>query len=131
MVSVQVSIDLPIFQSRRKAPDIAARLAQIEQANNLKEEAVRQHIAEARAAWADWEAAENRLKRFDQSLLPLAAERAKTALAAYRGGRGDLNAVLTARRDELDLKLQQVQLQADRSLAYAQLLYFLHQEVAK
>ena len=94
MVSVQVSIDLPIFQSRRKQPDIASKLALVEQARAIEEDAIRQHVAEARAALADWDAATDRLKRFDDSLLPLARERAKTALAAYRGGRGDLAAVL-------------------------------------
>ncbi len=131
MISVQVSIELPIFQSRRKNPDIASKMAQAEQARELREDAIRQHVAEARAAWSDWQAADNRLKRFDQSLLPLAAERVKTALAAYRGGKGDLAGVLSARRDELDLRMQQLQLQSDQALAYAQLLYFSHGEGGK
>jgi len=125
MVSVQVSLDLPLFQRNRQDRDIAARAAQIDQAQQLKDDAIRQHLAEARAAWAEWEAANSRLKLFDESLLPLAQERVKTALAAYRGGRGDLAAVLMARRDVLDLKLQQAQLAQDGGLAYAQLLYFL------
>jgi outer membrane protein TolC len=65
------------------------------------------------------------LKRFDESLLPLSHERTLAALAAYRGGRADLASVLQARRDELDLKLQSLQLIADQARAYAQLLYFL------
>jgi outer membrane protein TolC len=50
------------------------------------------------------------------------------ALAAYRGGQGTLAAVLEARRAELDLRLQQLQLAAEQGRAYAQLLYFLPQE---
>lgn len=128
MISVQVSVDLPIFQSRRKSPDIAAKVAQMQQARQLKEDAIRQYVAEARAMPAEWDAADSRLKRSDESLLPLARERARTALAAYRGGKGELAAVLSARRDELDLKMQQLQLQSDQALAYAQLLHFVHPE---
>jgi len=131
MISVQVSVELPIFQSRRKAPDVASKMAQAQQARELREDAIRQHVAEVRAVWAEWEAADSRLKRFDQSLLPLADERVKTALAAYRGGKGELSAVLQARRDELDLKMQQLQLQSEQALVYAQLLYFSHDEGGK
>ena len=131
MISVQVSVQLPIFQSTRKAPDVAAKMAQAQQARELREDAIRQHVAEVRAVWAEWQAADSRLKRFDQSLLPLADERVKTALAAYRGGKGELSAVLQARRDELDLKMQQLQLQSEQALAYAQLLYFSHEGDSK
>jgi hypothetical protein len=68
---------------------------------------------------------------FDESLLPLAHKRINLALAAYRGGRGELTPVLDARRTELDLRLQQLQLSADQGLAYAQLLYFLPGEPTK
>ena len=36
--------------------------------------------------------------------------------------------VLDARRSELELKLQQLQLTADQARAYAQLIYFLPEE---
>jgi len=125
MISVQVSIDLPLFQKNRQSRDLSAKLALVEQARDLKEDAIRQHLAEAQAVSADWDAATSRLKRFDESLLPLSQQRAEAALAAYRGGRGDLTPVLQARRDDLDIKLQQLQLTAEQARAYAQLLYFL------
>lgn len=128
MLSVQVSIDLPLFQAKRQGRSIAARLAQVEQARALREEALRQHLAEARATWADWEAATARLQRFDETLLPLSRERSQLALAAYRGGQGPLAAALEARRVEIELRLQQLQLAAEQGSAYAQLLYFLPQE---
>jgi outer membrane protein TolC len=131
MISVQVSIDLPLFQKNRQNRELAAKLALVEQARDVREDAIRQHLAEAQAASADWDAATSRLKRFDESLLPLSKQRAEAALAAYRGGRGDLTPVLQARRDELDIKLQQLQLTGDQARAYAQLLYFLPAEALK
>lgn len=128
LLSVFVSIDLPIFQTNRQDRGIAAKFAEVERARALKEDALRQHVAEANAAWSDWEAATSRIKRFDDTLLPLTRERTQLALAAYRGGQGPLTAVLEARRIEIDLRLQQLQLAAEQGRAYAQLLYFLPKE---
>ena len=128
MVSLQVSIDLPLFADRRQNRDAAAKLAQVEQARALREDALRLHLAEATAARTDWEAASARIKRFDDALLPLARVRMTLALAAYRSGSGTLAAALEARRMELDLRLQKLQLAADQGRAYAQLIYFLPEE---
>lgn len=128
MLSVQVSIDLPLFQANRQDRSVAAKMAQVEQARALREDALRQHQAEAQAIWSDWTAATARLQRFDDTLLPLSRERTQLALAAYRGGQGPLAAALEARRVEIELRLQQLQLAAEQGRAYAQLLYFLPQE---
>lgn len=128
MLSVQLSIDLPLFQSNRQDRSVAAKMAQVEQARALREDALRQHLAEAQATWSDWEAATARLQRFDDTLLPLSRERTQLALAAYRGGQGPLATALEARRIEIELRLQQLQLAAEQGRAYAQLLYFLPQE---
>ncbi|MGE0559064.1 MAG: TolC family protein [Burkholderiales bacterium] len=128
MLSVQVSIDLPLFQANRQDRSVAAKMAQVEQMRALREDALRQHVADAKASWSDWEAASERLQRFDNALLPLARERTQLTLAAYRGGQGPLSAVLEARRIEIDLRLQQLQLAAEQGRAYAQLLYFLPKE---
>jgi outer membrane protein TolC len=131
MLSLQVSIDLPLFADRRQNREATARAAQVEQARALREDALRQHLAEAAVAQVEWEAATARLKRFDDDLLPLTRDRTRLALASYRGGFGALSAVLEARRAELDLRLQKWQLAAEQGRAQAQLLYFLPEESVK
>ena len=131
MLSVQVSIDLPLFADKRQHREAAARAAQVEQARALREDALRQHRAEAAAAQAEWDVASVRLKRFDEALLPLARDRVTLALAAYRGGLSPLATVLEARRMEIDLRLQKLQLAAEQGRARAQLTYFLPEEAAK
>lgn len=131
MVSVQVSIDLPLFADRRQNREAASRLAQVEQARALREDALRQHLAEAATAQLEWEAATARLKRFDDALLRLARDQVTIALAAYRGGLSTLATVLEARRAEIDLRLQKLQLAAEQGRARAQLMYFLPVEHAK
>ncbi len=131
MLGLQISIDLPLFAERRQNREAVARTAQVTQAHALREEALRQHIAEATVAKVEWDAAHARVQRFDDALLPLARNNVAIALAAYRGGLSPLAPVLEARRAELDLRLQKLQLQAELGRARAQLVYFLPEEAAK
>lgn len=131
MVSVQISIDLPLFADRRQNREAASRIAQVEQSRALREDAQRQHLADAATAQVEWEAATARIQRFDDALLRLARDQAAIALAAYRGGVSTLAVVLEARRAEIDLRLQKLQLAAEQGRARAQLLYFLPEEQSK
>lgn len=131
MLNVQISIDLPLFADKRQNREAAARAAQVEQARALREDALRLHRAEAAAAQAELDTATARLKRFDDSLLPLARDNAAVALAAYRGGLSSLATVLEARRMEIELRLQKLQLAAEQGRARAQLMYFVPEESVK
>ncbi|HEX9391718.1 MAG TPA: TolC family protein [Usitatibacteraceae bacterium] len=125
MVSIGVRIDLPIFQSRRQDPAIAAKSAQLEQIRAQAEDAKRAHAADIEAMLADWNAANKRIDRYASDLLPLAHERSEAALAAYRGGRGDLTPVLEARRLEIETRMNQLTAQAEQARAWANLNFLL------
>ncbi len=121
MVSVGVTIDLPIFEQRRQDPAIAAKLALAEQTRAQAEDARRAHVAEIRASIADWEAAKERAKRYEATLVPLARERTQAALAAYRGGKADLMPLIDARKGEVETRIGGLQAQNDLARAWAQL----------
>jgi len=123
MISVMVAIDLPIARARRQDRDVASKLAEVEQARALREDALRMHQAEVRSLLADWATANHRIERFDAVLLPLARDRAAAALAAYRGGRAELGSVLEADRALTEAELARVQAQAERGRAWAGLNY--------
>lgn len=125
MVSVLFSIDLPAFGEKRIGADIAAKQAVIEQARLAREDARLAHELEAKLALADWDSATRRRANFDVALLPIADDRVNQALAAYRGGTGQLTQVLDARRGVLETRLAQLQLELDAARAWSQLLYFL------
>jgi len=128
MVTVMFSIDLPIAPGRRQDRDIAARVAELEQAEAMAEEARRMHEAEVRTALADWDAAVARLGRYDTRVLPLARDRASAALAAYRGGSGTLAGVIEASRAETEAQLARLGAEAERARAWARLAYLLPEE---
>ena len=125
MLSIGVRIDLPIFQSRRQDPAIAAKTAVSEQVRAQTEDARRSHIAEFQSLAADWESGKKRLQRYQADLLPLAHERSEVALAAYRGGRSDLAMVLEARKGEIETRLNHLQAQGDLARAWANLNFLL------
>ncbi len=125
MLSIGVRIDLPIFQSRRQDPALASKVALVEQVRAQAEDARRAHAAEIEAMLADWNAAKSRLQRYASALLPLASERTVVALASYRGGKGDLAPVLEARRGEIEIRMNQLQTEADLARAWAQLNFLL------
>ena len=126
MVSFGIVIDLPSFGQARIAPEVRARQAQREAAERNREDARRQHELEVKLALADWDAANTRRANFDDALLPLAQDRISQTLAEYKGGAGRLADVLEARRNWLETRLAQLQLEQDAARAWAQLQYFDH-----
>ena len=126
MVSFGVVIDLPSFGAQRIGAEVRAKLAQQAAAERNREDAQRQHELEAKLALADWDAANSRRANFDDALLPLAKDRIDQTLADYKGGAGKLADVLEARRQWLETRLSQLQLEQEASRAWAQLQYFNH-----
>ena len=131
MLTVMVAIDLPWRAERRQDRDIASRLAALEQVRAQKEEARRMHEAEVRGWLADYDAATRRLERYRTILLPLAGERSEAALAAYRGGRGELAAVLEAQRAIAETEIAVIGIDVERARAWANLNYLYPHEAAR
>jgi outer membrane protein TolC len=123
MVSIGLSVPLQWDQKNRQDRELAAKLAMVEQAHAQLEEATREHTAETREMLQEWQSDRDRLKRYDSSFLPLAAQRAQAAMAAYRGNTGSLNAVLEARRAEIDTRMDELRLEMDTARLWAQLNY--------
>ena len=125
MVSLNLSVPLPWDRKNRQDREVAAKLALVEKARAEREEATRMHVAEALAMLQEWRSDRERLTRYDASLLPLAAERTRASIAAYRGGGGPLAAVLEARRGEIDTRMERLRLEMGAARLWAQLTYLV------
>jgi len=110
MVSLEVRVPLPLFASQRQDPLIASKRAAAAQIEAERADALRMHTAELRKVLADWRSASDRVQRYEHDLLPLADDRAEAALAAYRGGRGDLQATLGAFDNAIDQRVAYTEL---------------------
>jgi outer membrane protein TolC len=123
MISINLSVPLQWDQKNRQDRDLAAKLALVEQARAQTEEMTREHAAEIRGMVIEWQSNRERLTRHDESLIPLASERTRAALAAYRGGAASLTTVLEARRGEIDARMERLRLAMDTARLWAQLNY--------
>src|SRR5437763_3543225 len=121
MISVNVSVPLQWDQKNRQDREVAAKLAMLDQARAEREDMLRAHTAEVRAMIAEWENDRERSARYARELLPLAAERTQATLGAYRGAKASISDVLLARRNEIDVRLQALQLEMDTARLWAQL----------
>lgn len=121
MISVGVSIPLQWDQKNRQDRELSSKLAMVEQAKAERDEMLREHIAQTRIMLNEWENGRERTARYGREFLPLAGERTTATLAAYRGGKASLADVLAARRNEIDARLQALQLEADTARLWAQL----------
>ncbi|MCB2077179.1 MAG: TolC family protein [Novosphingobium sp.] len=94
MVSVGVSIDLPLFAKRRQDPMIAARASEAERARLLRTAGEREFAAALDGDLADHAMHHQRLMNARNTLVPLAKRRAELDMASYAAGKLDLGSAL-------------------------------------
>ncbi|MGP8438630.1 TolC family protein [Paraburkholderia fungorum] len=123
MVSVGVSIPLPINRKNRQNRDAAEKAELGTKARLMYEDAQRQVEADIRTQAATLASGRERIANLSHSLLPAADQRAELATAAYKAGTGSLADTFAARRAQLDAQLQVLDLQRDVSQTWAQLEY--------
>jgi outer membrane protein TolC len=121
MLSVGVSVPLQWDRRHRQDRELAAKLLQVDRIRDEREERLRAHTAEVRALLDEWRSTRARRDRYRRELVPLALDQSAAVLAAYRGGKAGLADVLAARRNELDVRLQALQLEAEAARRWAQL----------
>lgn len=123
MVSISVSVPLQWDRPQRQQRELAARLSRVNELEAEREEQTRERVLQVQRWRQDWQAGLARLAHLDAQREPLATQRTEVALAAYRGGREGLGAVLQARRDALNLALERLMLERETAGLWAQLEY--------
>jgi len=127
MLSVGLSVPLQWDQKNRQNRELSSKLAQVEQAKAEREDTLLAHVAEVRAMLNEWHTNRQRQTRYEKELTPLANSRTTATVAAYRGGKAALADVLAARRGEIDVRLQALQLAQETDRLWAQLNFLFPQ----
>ncbi len=125
MVSVQFTFELPLSPRQRQDPLAAAKRKEVERIEAEREDVLRRHREEIEMQLAEHDELTRKLERLQSTATPLAQERLALAMAAYESARGDLAAVLNARRELAEVRLRPIELQAQRHALRARLNYLL------
>ena len=120
-VSIGVSVPLQWNRPQRQQRELAAKLARVSELEAEREEQTRERLLQVQRWHQEWRAGLERLAHLDAQRQPLAEQRIAVALAAYRGGREPLGAVLQARRDALSLALERLALERETAGLWARL----------
>ncbi|WP_436311842.1 TolC family protein [Variovorax paradoxus] len=123
MVSVGVSIPLPVAPGERQDRDTAARLALVEKAEADLAEATRAAGAEYRALAGDAERLRQRIERYRAGVVVSAGQRTAATMAAYRSNQASLAAPFEARHAELEAQRKLLALQRDLARTRIQLAF--------
>ena len=125
MLSIGASIPLQWDQKNRQNRELAAKLAMVDEAKARFEDKLRNYEAQVQGWLSDWQTGKQRLARWRDEFIPVASQRTEATLTAYRTGKGDLAGTLLARRDEIDARIQALNLEMETARAWAQLNYLI------
>ncbi len=121
MISLGVSVPLQWNEENRQDRVVAAKLAKAAELRAKREEMIRQHLAETEHWLITWQSNLARLDDYDDALIPLARQRTEAALAEYRGGAGQLAAVLDARKMEIATRIERLRIEMETATLWAEL----------
>ncbi len=130
MVSLQVSISLPVFQQSRQDPRIESKRQELHRIEAEREGMLRDHTSELERELSEYEALTKQLTRARDIRIPLAREKAALQLTSYEAGKSDLTAVLSSRRELIEERTREITLESQRAQIVAK-LYFVYGEGAQ
>ena len=122
-LSAMLLVDIPIRQKRRQDRRLAASHHAANAAVDTRAATLRQLRTMLDDGYASWQRLNQRLERYDKSLLDLADANIEAAFNAYQSDRGDFTQLMRARISELDTRLNALRLRVDRAQAQARLMY--------
>jgi len=124
-VSAMVMFDLPLFTADRQDKKVAASKYRLNGALNSREERKRDLIKMWQAGLAKEKRLLQRIKQYENLLLPKSDENTKSALYAYQSGRSGFTALMRAQITELETQLRALRLTVDHKKTQALLLYLV------
>jgi outer membrane protein TolC len=123
MVSLGVSIPLPVSPAERQDRETTSKLALIGKAEGSQDEATRAAQAEYRGLTSDEERLTDRIQRYQSSVVVPTQQRTAAALAGYRSNQVPLTTLFEARHMEVEAQRKVLALQRELAKAQAQLAF--------
>lgn len=123
LFSVMLVMDVPLFHGNRQDRYSAASVAESAAAWFSRDDMHRRLLSEVELHSAALHRQQERLRLFEESLLPDAGFNAAAAFEAYQSALDDLTTLMRARITEFELQLEYAGLQAEKLKTQARLHY--------
>lgn len=123
LLSLMVVMDVPLFTENRQDRVVAAQVAESSAALFARDDVLRRLHSEVDFNLAARQRQEERIARFENTLLPEAGFSSEASMNAYRSSIADLTQLLRSRIIEFNLQLEFATLRAERLKTLARLRY--------
>jgi outer membrane protein TolC len=123
LMTFMVVMDVPLFHKNRQDRVVAAHVAESSAAMFTRDDLLRRMSSEADFHASAWLKQQERIERFEKTLLPEAAFSSSASVDAYQSSVADLTTLLRTRITEFNLQLEHASLQAEVLKTRARLLY--------
>ncbi|MBF0382898.1 MAG: TolC family protein [Magnetococcales bacterium] len=123
LLSVMVSLDLPLFTKNRQDRVHNARRIDVEAAQHERDDRLRMLETQLDMNHVNLKWTQDRIKLFSFKLMPEALIYTQTTMTGYQSGVTDLTAVVRAHLTELTVRLDRLKLQHTERTTQAKLLY--------
>ncbi|MGF1767956.1 TolC family protein [Enterovibrio makurazakiensis] len=125
LVSAYLTLDIPLFTDNRQDRNLAAAQYQVGASKSQKDLLLAQMNAKVNALLVDKSNIEQRLSRYENTLLGQANARTKAVERGYQNNTAQFSDVIAAANDELTLSLEQQRLVTDLNLVNSNLAALL------
>jgi outer membrane protein TolC len=122
-LTAMVSMDIPLFTGSRQDKTVSSNEQKIVAARYSKDDQLRKLKRFYEKNNHLWMRLSEREKLYKNSLLTAAKNNSKAALKAYQSGVSEFNTLMRAQITELDVRLEDLRVRVDRTVAQAKLLY--------
>lgn len=126
--SAMVLLDIPLFTDKRQDRQLAASQQELAAAQLNRDDRLLELKGMLEADYAQWLRLGQRIRLYEEQVLPQAEQHALASLQAYQSGVTDFSGLMRARLNELDSRLTALRLRVDRAKTQARLLYLMGEQ---
>ncbi|MCW8327604.1 TolC family protein [Photobacterium sp. SDRW27] len=126
LVSAFLTMDLPLFTDKRQDKTLSSAQHQLGAEKSQRDLMLRQMNAKVNALLIDRSNTQQRLTRYNDSLLRRASEKTQAIERGYQNNTSQLDEYIRAASEELTIELEQLRLTADLQLVNSNLAYMLN-----
>jgi len=128
MMAAMVTLDIPLFTENRQDKRVVANEEKMLAVRLMRDNKLRSLKQSYDSSMAKLRGLDKRHLQYKNNLIKSAEGNAKAAIKAYQSGVTQFTNLMRAHITELDIRLSDLRVRVDRSLAMAQLLYVTGEE---